>query len=220
MRGDHLSASIQGHVDHHPALDEEITLADVLERGEHLFQREFGQIAQPAEIDPEHRNLSRPHKARSAENRPVAAEHHDQVDVFGQHAVRLGQRRAPRLRGDGVDGPQLDAPRLAPFAQIAYDLQRLGLLRPDNRADGFEMKQWQIPTSNVVSYKTIATGAIVHAARNRSKRIKREEGSPEMVAAMDEDKLVEHYFRELASEADRRLHRRLFGLPAVSATVN
>jgi hypothetical protein len=35
------------------------------------------------------------------------------------------------------------------------------------------MKQWQIPTSNVVSYKTIATGAIVHAARNRSKYVNR-----------------------------------------------
>jgi hypothetical protein len=34
------------------------------------------------------------------------------------------------------------------------------------------MKQWQIPTSNVVSYKTITTGAIVHAERNRSKRTK------------------------------------------------
>jgi len=33
------------------------------------------------------------------------------------------------------------SPRLAPFAQLAYDLQRLGLLRPDDCADGFEMKQ-------------------------------------------------------------------------------
>jgi hypothetical protein len=40
------------------------------------------------------------------------------------------------------------------------------------------MKQWQIPTSNVVSYKTIATGAIVHAARNRSKRTKRHKAIP------------------------------------------
>src|SRR5215468_1309636 len=178
MRGGHLSASIQRHVDHHPALDEEIALADVLERGEHLFQREFGQIAQPAEIDSEHRNLSRPHKARSAEHRPVASEHHDQVDVFGQHAVRFGQRRAPRLRGYGVDGPQLDAPRLAPVAQLAYDIQRLGLPRPDNRANGFEMKQWQIPTSNVVFYKTIATGAIVHAARIRSKHTNHHKAAP------------------------------------------
>src|SRR5215813_13755987 len=157
MRGGHLSSSIQRHVDHHPALEEEITLADVLERGEHLFQREFGQIAQPAEIDPEHR---------------------DQVDVFGQHAVRFGQWRAPRLRGDGVDCAQLDAPRLTPFAQLAYHLQRLGLPRPDHRADGFEMKQWQIPTSNVVSYKTIATGAIVHAARILSKHINHYKAAP------------------------------------------
>src|SRR5215813_2580914 len=178
MRGGHLSSSIQRHIDHHPVLDEEITPADVLERGEHLFQREFGQIAQPAEIDPEHRNLSRPHKARSAEHRPVAAEHHDQVDVFGQHAVRFGQWRAPRLRGDGVDCAQLDAPRLTPFAQLAYHLQRLGLPRPDHRADGFEMKQWQIPTSNVVSYKTIATGAIVHAARILSKHINHYKAAP------------------------------------------
>src|SRR5262249_45093057 len=173
MRGGHLSATIQRHVDHHPALDEEIPPADVLERGEHLFQREFGQITQPAEIDPEHRNLSRAHEARRAEHRPVAAEHDDQVNVFGQLAVRFGQRRAPSLRGDGVYGAQLNAPRLTPFAQLTHDLQRLGLLRPDNSADGFEMKQWQIPTSNVVGYMTIATGAIVHAAQILTKSTKR-----------------------------------------------
>src|SRR5919108_57673 len=86
---------------------------DCVERLGQLLSVDFGEIAQAAEVDPEHGDAERRRGAQRAEQGPVAAEREDEVAVLRQLAVVAARDAAGKPLV--VEGPQADAGRRRPL---------------------------------------------------------------------------------------------------------
>ncbi len=83
-----LTAALEADLDHHAVVNVEMACSPAIERREQFGEREFGQVAEPAEVDAEHWNPARAHQPRRAEHRAIAAEHDDQIHWLGQWSSR------------------------------------------------------------------------------------------------------------------------------------
>ena len=93
---------------HHPLLDARLAVERRFERRVQLGQRHLGQEAEAAEVDAENRNVDarRADAVGHRQQRAVAAEHDDHVDVGDQRRLvgdAAGRRRRHQRGGGGLE---------------------------------------------------------------------------------------------------------------------
>ena len=105
------------------------------ESGLRLLDGHFGQEAEPAKIHADDGNSLRGDQPRDAEQRAVAAEHHDQVGAIGE-MMPLDGLGADLFRGLGISNRSLVL-AAQKAGEGSRDFDRFGPLALDDQADRF-----------------------------------------------------------------------------------
>ena len=114
----------------------------LLERGVELIARRLGEEAERAEVHAEQRHLALADRARRREQRPVAAEHDQEIDA-PREILERDPLPAEPARGLAVE-QHLDAVIVQPFLERDHALGHLRLVALHAHADRLELHAWSI----------------------------------------------------------------------------
>src|SRR5581483_1869390 len=121
-----LALPVDARLQQHAVLDDELVPQVGLERGEELLHGQRGEEAEPAQVDAQDGHAQVAHHPRHAEQRPVAAQHQQEIRVRRQ--LRAAHHAARRVRAEprGVLlQDRLDVALRAPPQQLGHDGARL-----------------------------------------------------------------------------------------------
>ena len=110
------------HVERHAHFEAVLAGQEPFERTVQLTGLDFGQVAEVAEVDAEHRDLPTADQRNAVQHRAVATQAHDEIDV-GQCVARCHHERRVTV------GPQ-------PRTGFVRELRPAGAVGVDDEGDG------------------------------------------------------------------------------------